>query len=224
VYQDVFVSLLLCVLAIAVVSFLVMGVRHARRAQILAGFAYDQGLRFSREDSLGIVRAYRGYALIRSGHSPRASSVIHGHVEGRQVRAFDFRYEAGHGPKRICRNYHVVVVSGPSELPPAILWNVRDAAWTPLEVQPSTWRSGDWLCQGSDRVVQAARRRLGEELLEMGVSVQVAGRDILLCAPAGRWSRRFLPLGASVEALVGIERDLFGLGGETQAQNGASSG
>ncbi|MFP4052774.1 MAG: hypothetical protein ACLFV7_02810 [Phycisphaerae bacterium] len=178
----VLIALLLLVLVAAVVSFVAMGLLQARRAQALARAAYDLQLRFSHSDPFDLPLRYRALALIRSGHSPRASNVIYGRLKGRQVRCFDFRYEAGHGPRRVSRNYRVVVTETAGELDPVIMWNDRDRDWTPLEAQPSAGRLGDWSFKGSAEAVQT----LGEvchEVSELGVNVQCAGRVLMLCVP-----------------------------------------
>ena len=177
--------LLLLVLVAAVVSFSVMGLLQLRRARALARSAYDRQLRFSGNDPFDLPLRYRSLALIRSGHSPRASNVTYGRLEGRPLRSFDFRYEAGHGPRRTSRNYHVVVAETIGELPPVIMWNDRDRDWTPLEAQPSAGRLGPWVFKGSPEAVETLGEVCGD-LAEKGVNVQCAGRVVMLCVPLQR--------------------------------------
>ncbi len=181
------IAFLLLVLVAAMISFVAMGLLQARRAQALARAAYDLQMRFSPSDPFDLPLRYRALALIRSGHSPRASNVIYGRLKGRQVRCFDFRYEAGHGPRRVSRNYRVVVTETVGELDPVIMWNDKDRDWTPLEAQPSAGRLGPWVFKGSADSVQMLGE-VCEELAGEGVNVQCAGRVLMLCVPLERRS------------------------------------
>jgi hypothetical protein len=176
-------ALLWILLMAAVVSFAVMGLLQARRTRRLARNAHEIDLRFSRSDPFDMPMRYRSFALIRSGHSPMARNVSYGRQENWPVRCFDFRYEVGHGPRRVGRNYRVYVVETAGELQPVVMWHERDREWTPLEAQPAEGRIGPWAYRGSPTATEVLAE-ICDDLADEGASMQAAGRALMLCLPA----------------------------------------
>jgi hypothetical protein len=187
--QAVVVILLFAVLAVAMAASAVLGLVQARRARALARAAHEAGFKFSPSDPFDVPRRYAGLALISSGHSPRASNVTHGRLKGLPVRAFDFTYEIGHGPRRVTRHYSVVVAETDRRLPPAIIWHVDDGEMSPLPARQPTARVGCWLCSGDEQF----SRRLAEAcrpVADQAVSAQTWETRVMLCAPVPRGSNR----------------------------------
>jgi hypothetical protein len=181
--QFLLTGLLWVVLLAAAVTFAAMGILQARRTRRLARDAYEIDLRFSHGDPFDLPMRYRSFALIRTGHSPMARNVSYGRQDAWPVRCFDFRYEAGHGPRRVGRNYRVYVVETAGELQPVVMWHDQDRDWTPLEAQPADGRIGPWSYKGSPRATDVLAE-ICEDLAEQGASMQAAGRALMLCLPA----------------------------------------
>jgi len=185
--QTVFVALLVGVLVVSVLSFAVMGLGRRRRVIALAREAHRRGMRFSGSDPFDVARRYAAFELIRSGHSPHAHNVTYGRLDGWTLRAFDFRYELGHGTRRLTRQYGVVVVETDVPCGPVLMWHESDLRHGPMAAWRSRQRQACWLCQGS----QDLAARLAElcwPLAEHRVSVQACGSVLMFCLPAPeRW-------------------------------------
>ncbi len=173
--QTVFVVLLLAAPVAAGVGFAIGGMLQVRRRDRLARAAHEAGLLFSAEDPFDMPRRYVRFALIGGGHGSRATHVTYGRVGGLAVRAFDLRYEIGHGTRRQGRHYAVVAVEAPGAAPPLLLWRSRDADLAPLAAQRAMERLGDWTCRGEcaarvvDRLPRAvAEAATGLEVLQLG--------------------------------------------------------
>jgi hypothetical protein len=180
--QTAIVLLLVVVLAAAVLTFAIMGFVQYRRLERLAGQAHQAGMRFASEDPFDAPRRYAGFALIRSGHSQRANNVAYGRIDGLPVRAFDFRYEVGHGTRRLIRHYGVVVVETETDALPTLLWNERDTGGKPLAATLADGRIGSWRYVGSDRIAEtivAACVHLGDQ----AVGMEVRGNALMLFKP-----------------------------------------
>ena len=76
--QNLFIVLLICVLAAAVGSFAVMAIRQHRRTARLAQKAYQLNMRFAAADPFDIPRRFSRFAVISAGHSPSASNASYG--------------------------------------------------------------------------------------------------------------------------------------------------
>ncbi len=181
-------ALLWVVLVAAAIFFAVMGAVQTRRTRRLAHDAHEIELRFSHTDPFDLPMRYRSFALIRSGHSPMARNVAYGRQESWPVRCFDFRYEAGHGPRRVGRSYRVYVVETAGELQPVVMWHERDREWTPLEAQPADGRIGPWAYKGSPNATDMLAE-ICADLADDGACMQTAGRALMLCLPAGAPAR-----------------------------------
>lgn len=171
------------ILAVAVVTFVAMGLRQVRRTNALAREAHGLGMLFADDDTPELPRRYADFALLRGGHSNQAHNVAHGRLDALAVRAFDLRQERGHGTRRATRHYSVVAVEMPGQaLPELLMWNDRDAEWAPLEAAQVDGRLGPWAYCGS-RPMAAFLSDLCGGLGERGISVQVRGRVVMFFLP-----------------------------------------
>ena len=181
--QDIFTLLLTGVLIVSVVSFVVMGLRQMRRTNSLARKAHEMDLHFSPSDPFDVPRRYGDFALISSGHGPRAYNVTHGHVRSVPVRAFDFRYEVGHATRRTTRHYAVIVVQTRMALGKLMMWHVDDARAAPLS--SGAVRIGKWLCCGNLELAHALAEVSGP-LVDRAASAEVRNDTIMFCIPIVR--------------------------------------
>ena len=180
--QIILIILLGAALAAASVSFFIVGARQGRRTRTLARSANEAGLLFSADDLFESPRRYWGFSIIRCGHSQRASNVTYGRLTGLPLRAFDFRYEIGHGTRRVSLHYSVAIVETPKSLPVLSMWNLGDAEHAPLEMRQGGVVIGDWSCRG-DASAAATIAASGAELGKQGSSVETRGTTLLICAP-----------------------------------------
>ena len=171
------------------VYFVLKGLRQLRRTRALAGKAQEMGLQFSPDDPFDLPVALAGFALVSSGHSPRAENVIYGRLDGRTVRAFDFRYEVGHGAQRQTRHYSVITVEPPHEVNSMLMWHEDDAASAPMSLRLANQRIGGWLYEGSSALVAALAETFGH--MSCPVNVQTRGRAAMLFMPAKAYARAY---------------------------------
>jgi hypothetical protein len=205
--QIAFLVILVVALLAAVVSFLTMGVRDAARSRAMGRQCARRGLRFDRDDPYDIPLRYGDFALLAGGHSPRATNVAHGQTPYGALRAFDFRYEVGHGARRATRCYSVVVVDSPQPRPRALLWNGDDLEQGPLALAHPDGQTGRWVHQGggelAGRIAQAAC-----PLDEQGLSVQTRGTRMMLFWPTrGRRTKQYTAWLDSIEQLLAVLQD-----------------
>lgn len=201
-----FVALLVGVLVAAVITFAVMGLADVRRRRRLARAAHQQGRRFFPDDPYDMPRRYAEFALVSSGHSARASHVTDGRLAGRCVRAFDFRCELGHGPRRMTRHYSVVSADG-LEVPEAVLmWPDNDAEFAPLAARGGEGRIGCWSFQGSRRLA-AALAAAWRGSPDAEPSIEARGSALILAAPARRFARGYSVSFEDVEPLLAAMQD-----------------
>ena len=179
------VTLVILVIALlaAMISFVVMGIRHLGRARVLARHSHERGLRFSREDPFNIPKRYRDFALISCGHSPRACNVSHGRIDLWNVRAFDFRYEVGHGTRRMTCHYSAIIIDTRIDLPDVLMWNDADAEHAPLGVREGDGRVDCWCFTGSCALADVLKNA-ADSLAPEGLSMQVRGPMLMLTLPA----------------------------------------
>jgi hypothetical protein len=182
---------LLAVLALLVGTALFVRLLRRRRRLAIGRAAHELALQFSPTDLFDLPRRYSHFVLPSAGHSPRAENVVYGHRERFQVRAFDFLFEVGHGPRRLARRCGALVAETDVHFPPVLLWHARDTEHPPLAAAWVTDRAGPWLlCAGEDfgpRVCEAFAAFADEP-----VSIQILGQTVLLSWPA-RWRPEQLP-------------------------------
>ena len=186
-----FLIILIGALGVGLVVLTWMGLAQQRRRRLLARAAHEMGLKFSPTDPFAMTDRYAGCVLFPAGHSRRAENVIHGQCENWTLRAFDFSYEAGHGPHRLARRYSVIIAETPDPMPPALLWHAADYDHPPLAARETRAKQGVW------RVVHGEEMapRLAEAFhafAEDPISIQTLGRSVIV-ALADRWQPKELP-------------------------------
>jgi len=183
VLQTAFTAILIGVLVATVITFAVMRLRQLLRTRSLSRSAQELGMRFSAEDPFDVPRRYADFALMDNGHGPHADNVTYGRLKGRRVRAFDFRYELGHGPRRVTRQYSVIVVETDRSLGRVLMWNDHDAEFAPLSARSSDGRQGCWAYRGS---AVLARRIAGalEGTGQTNMSMQSCGSVLMFFTSA----------------------------------------
>lgn len=169
----------------AAVSFAVMGLLQSWRSRHMAQAAHRMNMRFSRDDIFDVPSRYGFLLPMHTGHSAQANNVIYGRLGSLPFRAFDFRYEIGHGPRRQTRKYHVTVVETEHGLPSLTLWSDLDSQQAPLESLPAQFHQGCWSCRGDEALAQRLAKALADAPPE-ALSLQAAGNVLMLCAPLDR--------------------------------------
>jgi len=180
--QLLFQVLLIGVLAAAVCVFAVMGLLQYYRTRSLGRHANEAGLRFSPADPFRIPCRYADFALIGRGHSVRAENVTYGWLNGWPIRAFDLRYEIGHGTRRITRHYHVFVAETAGALPSVLMWNLHDAEASPLVFRQAGEQKACWDCLGNEKLIDAFVE-ICRPLADRGLSLQISGLTLMFCMP-----------------------------------------
>jgi hypothetical protein len=186
--QFAFVLILIGALGVGLIALGSMGWRQYRRRSALERVAHEMGMKFSTKDPFDLTRRYPTFVLTWAGHSPCAENVIHGRYKGWNLRAFDYRYEAGHGPGRLVRRYSVVAADTDLDLPAALMWRMEDASHVPMAVQRPWARLGPWLVVSGGQLPAVLTEAFGE-LAGQPVSVQIGDRSVLLCS-AVRWQAK----------------------------------
>jgi len=177
--QFVFLAILIGALAAGVVVLASMGWLQRRRRIRLARVAYGMELRFSARDPFELTRRYSSFVLPSAGHSPRAENVIYGRHKGWHLRAFDYRFEAGHGPRRLVRRYSVIVADTDLPLPPVLMWSVADTDHLPLAVRNPLEQLGGWLVISGEQSAALLAEAFAEFQKEP-VDLQVDGGSVML--------------------------------------------
>jgi hypothetical protein len=186
----VIVAVLLLVLTAALCGFGALGMLHSRRAGALRRDAHEMGLRFSSEDPFDLPGRYAEFALVDNGHSPVASNVSYGRMDGLAVRAFDFRYEIGHGTRRQTCHYDVVVFETDTKLPGTLMWHREDIAFAPLPARQIRGLIGQWTYCGDGQMAARLSAAWGSDVCQ-GVSMQSRSNAIMMCRPARRVRQRY---------------------------------
>lgn len=200
--QTFFPLLLVGLLVLVAGRLALMGLGQHRRTRALAARAHETGLRFDADDPFEIPRRYADFAIVRSGHSPVAHNVIHGHRRGKPVRACDFRYELGHGTRQVTRHYELIAVETAAELPPVLMWHQGDLDLAPLAARQCVEQMGPWTWAGSEDLARMVHAR-GEFLARRNGSLQTCQGVLLVCLPAGR-----RPFAADLDSVVELAEAL----------------
>jgi hypothetical protein len=181
--QIAFVAILIVALFVAVVSFTVIGLRHSAHTKALAGYAHERGMLFSHEDPFEIPLRYAQFEIISCGHSPRAYNVMYGQLGHWPGRAFTFRYEVGHGTRRMSRRYGVVVLELGQNLPDVLMWSRADEQQAPLDIRMGQESCGDWTFLGNGDLAKTLAH-YAESLARRGLNIQVRSHSLMLAMPA----------------------------------------
>ena len=202
--QYALVAFLIGVLAVAVVSFARLGVAKLLRTRRLGRSAHQKGMRFFRDDPYDAARRYAQFAVISSGHSPRANNVTDGRLAGEPVRAFDFRCELAHGTRRTTRYYNVLVAETRHGYGSVVMWNEADADLAPLAARDSAGRLGAWDYRGSRRLA-AALAAACKDLADVGASMEIRGSILMVSVPVTRFGSDYVVgFGQLAQALAAV--------------------
>ena len=189
--QSGFLVILIGALLIGLAVLAWLGVANRLRRRRLARAANELGMSFSPNDPFALAQRHSSFALASAGHSPRAGNVIYGRREGWPVRAFDYHFEAGHGPGRLARLYCVIVVDVEFELPEMLMWHEDDAEDAPLAAQQAPQRVRKWMVTAGGETA-AALAEAFEPFADEPVNVETHGGSLMLLW-ARRWHGRDLP-------------------------------
>lgn len=197
--QLIFLVILIGALAAGVIVLALLGWAQRRRRLKLTRVAHAMGLKFSADDPFDLTNRYRGFVLPSAGHSPRADNVIYGRHRGWSVRAFDYYFEAGHGPHRLGRRYGVIVADTDVDLRRALMWHGADPGPVPIAAATPGGEAGPWHVVHGGASAAALAEAFGG-FADEPVNVQTDRRSVMLCA-AGRWKPD--DLSRRIDAAVG---------------------
>jgi hypothetical protein len=218
--QAALTAVLVMILIGALVSVTAAGLLQAGRRRRLARLAHEAAMRFSSDDPFDVPRRYGLFALVAHGHSPRAHNVAYGHRRGRPIRAFDFRYELGHGPRRTSRRFSVMVSRLARPVGRVLMWHGSHREQAPPAVLASEYRTGEWLCQGDRRISHLLAdccEKMGEP-----VSIEMSGEILMLMAPTGGGHRDYGGYLRLLDEVVAcVEAGPSGYAGDGGVANGA---
>lgn len=179
-----FSLILVGVLIATVITVVIMGSIQVRRIRLLRKEASRLGMEFSVEDSFQTVFRGRDFDLIRNGHSPHADNVTFGRLEHKYlIRAFDFRYEIGHGTGRITRRYGVLVSEIDRNLPDLLMWHEAYQEDAPWELQTQGSKLDCWQVGGEVDFSRWMVQIGGNYLKENRLSMQTRGRMVMCFSP-----------------------------------------
>ena len=107
-----------CVMFVAVAAIIVvaivMGIIRAReRREAMARLAAELGLTYSAADPWDLPTRYAHFELFSAGHSRRASNVLAGAIDGREVLLFDYQYTTGSGKHKTTHYYQGAILGLP---------------------------------------------------------------------------------------------------------------
>lgn len=113
--MPLFFILFAALVAAIIIASIVHGARHRK---MLAAYAASRGLAFAQHDPFDIPQRYREFALMKHGHSRRASNVIYGTVGGRSLMLFEYQYTTGSGKNSTTHTYTALIWTLPVPLSP----------------------------------------------------------------------------------------------------------
>lgn len=170
------------VLVGAVLYFLVLGFRQARRARQLVHQALAMGFRFDKRDFSDLPFRLGDFVLFGIGHSPRVRNVTTGRVDGWAFRTFDFHFECGHGTAREARSYVVAVFEVERDIGQFLLWSEEDSGALPVAMQAGARTMECWSCLGGGPLADALADEL-DDFGRGGGSIEARRQVLLLACP-----------------------------------------
>jgi hypothetical protein len=107
-----------CLMFAAVATLIIGGIiwaYHARqkRREAMARLAAELGLQYYPDDAWGMAARYSHLDLFQHGSSRRASNILTGLVDGRELVAFDYQYTTGSGKNQTTHHYQAVILTMP---------------------------------------------------------------------------------------------------------------
>jgi len=200
--QQYVIFLLVAVLVIAMLSFVVMGVRQRQRRYALRKAAVEMGLAFSSADAEALPLKYDNLAMVGIGHSRRAENIASGSIGHWRVRIFDFRFEVGHGVRRLTRHYCVSLTDLPEHNGDVLMWHSRDIDHAPLRLKASGQTAGQWIYLGDE----AAAHRLAHacaSLADSETSMELSANVLMVCCPAGNSPNAYVQIMQTLPNVLG---------------------
>jgi hypothetical protein len=113
-FPCVMVFAFVVIAAIAIVMAIVKG-RAQREA--MARLAAELGLTYYRDDPWDIPERYSRFDLFQEGHSRKASNVLAGRADGREVIVCDYQYSTGSGKNQTTHYCQAAIVALPITAP-----------------------------------------------------------------------------------------------------------
>jgi hypothetical protein len=188
-----------------------LGLAGRLRQRRMGRLWHELGLKFSAGDPFDVSNRYCQSVLCGAGHSPKAENVAHGRYAGWQLRAFDYRFEVGHGPGRQTRRYTVIVADWDADLPDVLLWNAADAENAPLAARLPCGELGPFLvAHGADFAPALARAFAALE--GEPVSIQATRRFLMVWSPATWNPARFRQVVKKVGDALTVLQGCWGSG------------
>lgn len=198
-------AVLIAILTVAVSALIGLGLLQWRRRRLLSRLALAHGMRFSVADPFAIPQRYAGCEWMRSGHSAYAENVIFGRLGGWLLRAFDYHFEAGHGPQRLTHRVSVVLAETPMTWRPVVVWRGDEVA-APGVLSGTVMADSDWLAVG-DLAQAKTLSRCWPEAGSEAVSIETWEATVVFVAPGRMTEAEFgSQLTAVVDCLNALQR------------------
>jgi len=97
-----------------IVALITWGIIRAReRREAMARLAAELGLQYYAADPWDLPARYQHFGLFNTGHSRRASNILAGAIDGRDVQAFDYQYTTGSGKDQHTSCFQVTMLTMP---------------------------------------------------------------------------------------------------------------
>ena len=183
--QFAFPLILILALGVGIVVLIWMGWSRRRRLKMLSRIAGEMGMRFSANDPFNMARHYSGFVLASAGHSGRAENIIHGRYDGWHLRAFDYYFEVGHGPRRLSRRYSIIASDTDLNLGDVLMWNADDTDHVPLVAQTPTGQIDQWMVISGMAFAKTVADAFSD-YHDQPVDLQINNRSVIICSPV-RW-------------------------------------
>lgn len=172
---------LMSFLVLAAALLMGVGLAQRRHRGALARLAEQLGLRLAVRDFMGLPARYARCLLMQAGHSAYAQNILFGRLGNCFLRAFDYRFEVGHGPQRQSCRLTVVAGETQRQRPSAAVWREAPAAAALVCMERlATSPQGDrWV--GDESSVRELAAAWPQELGP--VTLLTAGRVVLAACP-----------------------------------------
>jgi hypothetical protein len=172
---------LMAFLALAAALLTGVGLDQRRRRGRLARLAEQLGLRLSVRDFMNLPARYARCLLMQAGHSAYAQNILFGRLKNCFLRAFDYRFELGHGPQRQASRLTVVAGETQRWRPTTAIWRDRPATAALVCMEGLTAAPDDSRWVGDEA---SARELLASWPGDLGpVTLLTAGRAVLAACP-----------------------------------------
>ncbi len=157
------------------------GFIRRRRLRRLGHLAELQGLRAAGRDFMGLPARYAKCLLMQSGHSAYAENLLFGRTGNCFLRAFDLRFEAGHGPQRQSCLVTVVAAETMRARPSVAIWRDEPAAAALLCMENLAAGQDGWIRVGDEATAEELAAAWPAQLRP--VTLLTAGKSILAACP-----------------------------------------